>query len=78
MDDKHPGDSFRGMPFDFYKDFLGVDIAKVEQVGELIGIATAASIKGMVKGGLTEHEANIIIGNVTNAITKAILTSGRE
>lgn len=64
--------------FDFYKEFLGVDIAKVDQVGEVIGRAIAALMKGMIAGGLNERQAIKIISDVHSAIFKEILIANKN
>jgi hypothetical protein len=65
-------------PFDFYKAFFGIDIAKAEQIAEIVGRATAALYKGMRSAGLNDRTARLIISDAEKAILVSILTSNRE
>lgn len=62
------------MSYDFYKEFMGVDIAKMEQISELIGMVEAKLYMSMVRAGLDETTAMLIIHDIHSVIVKEIMT----
>jgi hypothetical protein len=58
--------------FDFYKEFLGVDLAKVEAIAELVGKIYARVRVGMIAGGLTEDQADDALRIFERELLRAI------
>lgn len=61
--------------FDFYKEFLGVDIAKVEQISDLVARITAVFYKGLIAQGLDDEQAQRVISTLVKSISCAVFES---
>lgn len=59
--------------YDFYKEFMGVDIAKVEQVVEIIGMVEAKLYQSMTKAGLDKKTTLAILHDIHTVIAREVL-----
>lgn len=60
-------------PFDYYKEFLGIDIAKAEQVSALVGRIIGSFREGIKQTGIEDIDANILIADLIGTIMHEIL-----
>jgi hypothetical protein len=54
--------------FDFIQAFSGVDVLAVEAIGTVVGKAVAATYRGMVDAGMSEHDAHQIVRAVLHEL----------
>lgn len=65
-------------PIDYFEQFLGVDIAKVEMITELIGAVQAALLKSMIRHGPAEKLALQVVKDAHSVLFRESVAMARQ